>query len=125
MILRLHQVFGILLIYLASLSIAQPVVSVYGSFSGSSYSGDKPDTIAVTMGSGFLVGASLDIPVTDAVSLSFQPGYQQENGNVWVLQRKWRDSLTVRSTFITMPLFVKVYSLKKKLYFLTGLEPSP
>jgi len=103
---------------------SQQIVGVYGSYSGSTYTGDKPDTIAVTLGGGFLVGATVDFNINDAVSLSFQPGLQQETGNVSVLEMKWRDIYTIRSTFITFPLFVKIYSLKKKLYFLTGLEPS-
>ena len=103
---------------------SQPIVGIYGSFSGSTYTGDKPDTIAVTLGGGFLAGVTVDFNINDAVSLSFQPGFQQETGNVSVLEMKWRDIYTVRSTFITFPLFVKIYSLKKKLYFLTGLEPS-
>ncbi len=108
-------------------------LGVFGGWEQSNFSGEKPDEVDFEFKSGYNVGIRFDIPLTEQVDLSFQPGYL-ENGAIVVeeyeYQTPWflpnpvfEQEYPVTTGFVNLPILAYI-DMTTRFYALAGLNLS-
>ena len=104
---------------------SQIYIGASGGILSTSFTGDAPDDAEYTIEIGFSGGLLLDIPLTEDIFFSFQPRYLQKGTTISydVGEDEYKDSLSVKMDYISFPVIVKIYSLNKRVFFSSGLDP--
>jgi len=90
----------------------------------SKLSGDKFPNTKYKSSIGYIFGITIDPHLNDIISLSFHPGISHAGSRIQVpdtIQNQYKDSITVRVNRIHLPIFVKIQSKSKRVYFLSGV----
>ena len=104
----------------AQLSLGVIVGSNMGKFGGY-----EPNDAEYASRTGLNIGASFAYRLNNEISLTFQPMYSQRGSNIEVGEDSWKDTLQVyevKLDFLILPLFIKVYSDNRAVYFVSGIE---
>jgi len=91
----------------------------------SKLSGDKFPNTKYKSSLGYLFGITIDTHLSDIISLSFQPGLSNNGSRIQVpdtIENQYKDSITVRVSHVQLPIFIKIQSKSKRVYFLSGLN---
>ena len=118
-------VFFIILFCLQDYSLAQVELGILAGIDNARLSGDKYSNTKYKPNTGFVIGLSIDAPISDLISLSFQPGYINTSSKIQVpdtIRNEWKDSLIFNFDYMVLDVFVKIQSKSKRLYFSSGLE---
>ncbi len=106
-------------------ALGQVELGLYAGLDNGRLSGDKLVNTKYATKTGFLVGLSVDVHFNDIISLSFQPGITKTGGKIQVpdtIENEYKDSVSVSVSYFLLPIFVKIQSKSKRLYFSGGLE---
>ncbi len=104
---------------------AQVELGILAGLDNALLAGDKYPNTKYKPTTGFIIGLSIDAPINDLVSLSFQPGYLSTGSKIQVpdtIRNEWKDSVSIRVDYMILDVFVKIQSKSKRLYFSSGLE---
>jgi hypothetical protein len=88
-------------------------------------SGDKFERTKYKSKTGFLFGITIDPHFNDIISMSIQPGIISTGSRIQVpdtIQDEYKDSVTISVSYFRLPVYVKIQSKSKRLYFLSGLN---
>jgi len=106
-------------------ALAQVELGVLAGIDNGRLTGDKITNTKYKSSTGFIVGLSIDAPINDLISLSFQPGYETTGSRIQVpdtITNEWKDSVTISVQYLILDVLVKIQSKSKRLYFSSGLE---
>jgi len=95
-----------------------------GINSGNLY-GDSPVDFKYQSKIGAAFGVILNIPLTEDVRLSIQPGLLQHHSNIAYKDKEAgevRDSITVKMSYVRIPVLMQVLSNSEKWQFSAGLD---
>ena len=104
---------------------AQVELGAYAGIDNGKLSGDKYANTKYKPNIGFIMGLSVDMQINDLISLSFQPGFISTGSKIQVpdtIRNEWKDSVTINVKYLLFPIYVKIQSKSKRLYFSSGLE---
>jgi len=114
--------------FIVSLSAAawgQSSVGVFAGLNSSRLSGDAPRKASYKGLMGLNAGGYFDLQLSKAILLSLQPSYSQEGTKIFYNVSGIEepvDSITIRLSYFSLPLLLKVRSTNKRFYALGGLE---
>ncbi len=105
-------------------------LGVYGGIESSKFSGETPDNVSFGSKTGFNLGIRFDLPLTEDVVLSFQPGYSQNGSSVtekvevessysWFTQTV-KNTIEIDNQFISLPILVNI-KMSRLFYATSGL----
>ena len=118
--------FGTLIsLFLITNVTAQPEVGVLFGPNNSKLTGDGPPNGSYKYLLGYVFSLQTDFRLAENVKLSFQPGIRVGGAKVAFKDldlEEYRDSLTIRTTSLIFPLFVKINSKSDRLYFFGGFS---
>lgn len=120
-VLILFSFFMLIHVY----TIGQVELGLYAGIDNGRLSGDKLTNTRYAPKTGFLLGLSFDTHVNDIISLSFQPGLITTGSKIQVpdaIVNEYKDSVSVSVNYFLLPIFVKIQSKSKRLYFSAGFE---
>jgi len=106
-------------------TLAQVELGAYAGIDNGKLSGDKFSNTQYKPSKGFLVGLSIDAQISDLISMSIQPGFASTGSRIQVpdtISNEWKDSVTIGVKYFLLPIYVKIQSKSKRLYFSSGLE---
>ena len=106
-------------------AIGQVELGAYVGLDNGRLSGDKLTDTRYAAKTGFLFGLNVDTYINDIISLSFQPGLIRTGSKIQVpdtILNEYKDSVNVSVSYLLLPIFVKLQSKSKRLYFSAGLE---
>jgi len=109
----------------SSILSGQSYVGAFAGLNSSKLAGDAPHEASYTSLMGANLGAYFDLKVGKSIWLSLQPSYSQEGTKVSYTvdgEKKPVDSITVRLSYFSLPLLVKVSTANGKFYAIGGLE---
>ncbi len=121
-----HFFLGLLVMFLFFIQVnAQPEIGLVMGLNNNKFTGDSPLNGKYKSNLGFLVSIHIDFKLSDYVRLSFQPGLRSGGGKVAFAnpdEQKYKDSLKINATILTLPLVLKITSLSERVYFLGGFS---
>jgi hypothetical protein len=88
-------------------------------------SGDKFEKTRYKPKTGFIFGITIDTHFNEIVSLSVQPGLINTGSRIQVpdtVENEYKDSVTISVRYFQLPIYVKIQSKSKRLYFLSGIN---
>jgi len=107
------------------LVFGQSHIGVFGGMNYSKLAGDAPQDVSYGSTIGFNSGAYFDLQINKSIILSLQPSYYQEGAkmlyNVDGVD-ELVDSAQLRLNYFSIPLIVKVNTVKERFYALAGIE---
>jgi len=106
-------------------AFGQIELGAYAGLDNSKLYGDKIPRTKYKSKIGFQLGASVDIPISDLISLSIQPGYIKNGSKIQVpdtVENEYKDSISFDINYLQLPIYIKIQSKSKRLYFSSGLE---
>ncbi len=104
---------------------AQVRIGAYGGISSSGLSGDAPDDSEYRNRIGPVLGALVEIPLTDEVLISVQPAWVQRGTRIAVDvdgEKERRDSLSLGLSYASIPVMLKVETAGGKVFVNSGLD---
>jgi hypothetical protein len=115
--------FPLILIFQTN-AFSQVELGMVVGLDNSKLSGDKFENTKYKPKTGFILGITIDAHINDIISLSFQPGIVSSGSRIQVpdtIQDEYKDSVTVSIRYFRLPVYVKIQSKSKRLYFYSGL----
>ena len=106
-------------------SLAQVELGAYAGIDNGKLSGDKYPNTQYKPSAGILVGLSIDAQISDLISLSIQPGFTSTGSRIQVpdsISNEWKDSISIDFEYLLLPIYIKIQSKSKRLYFSSGFE---
>jgi len=104
---------------------AQVTLSAYGGAVRTAYSGDGPPSTKYHVRLGPVVGVAADFFVASDVAISVQPSYSQRGTNIAFVDveaDKYRDSIAVRTDYVSIPVLAKVFAARQRTFVTGGLD---
>ena len=110
--------------------LAEIHLGVTGGALNSSLSGQPPTGSSFSTRKGYAVGAIVDIGISSDVRLSIQPTYQTRGANISVVvldtvgrrTNTKRDSIAIPTTYLSIPVLVRIVADNGLAYVTTGME---
>lgn len=87
--------------------------------------GDSPPKVTYNYRPGLAAGLVVDFALTDDVRLSLQPMYVQKGANIGIKlpgDTAYRDSLSLQSDYVSLPILFRVLAGNGKTYVAGGID---
>ncbi len=118
------KLFSVMALLPGALS-AQVTLSAYGGAVRTSFSGDAPPDTRYHTRLGPVLGVAADFFVASDVAISIQPAYSQRGTNIAFRDAeadKYRDSIAVRTDYVSIPVLLKVFAAHQRTFVTGGLD---
>lgn len=122
---RIIYLFLPLIIILQMSAFCQVELGLVVGMDNSKLSGDKYERTKYKPKTGFILGITIDTHINDIISLSIQPGIINTGSRIQVpdtIQNEYKDSVSISVSYFRLPVYVKIQSKSKRLYFFSGLN---
>lgn len=109
---------------LPSVLSSQILIGAAGGVNRTSMSGDAPSGADYTSQFGFSASAVIDLPLSDDIRLSIQPGYSRVGTGIEVTSalQDPRDTLDIALSYVSIPVLARVMALNGVSFATGGLQ---